>query len=1630
MKKFMLIAMVLFLAAFAFADVIIGTGTSAQYYPMSTYYNYYRSAAIYTAAEINASGTITNLQWYCGTANTSTTFPITIYMKHTTATTLPSDTWANISAGATSVYTGTIAINATGWFNFDITDFVYNGTDNLEILVESGSAAYVSPYVQWRYTTTATNLFTRVQADTTVPTSLTANTNRPNIKLVGITQVATALPNPAVLVFPTSGATVLQSTILSWNPGSTAGGALVDSYDVYFGTTASPAFIGNQTGTTYTPTLAANTTYYWKVVPRNNLGEAAGCPVWSFKTPSPTQVAESFEPTSFPPAGWANPGTWSRSTSYYKDGLASAYKYGSSSSQYILSTPKVTIDATSTLSLWSLCSSTTGTLQIVYSPDRTTWTQIGANITHAVTYTMYNTIVDLSSLAGNNYYLGIRTGLQAASFYIDAVIAPEITPEAPGAPVLSTPATAATNVSEYATLTWTAPTTGGVPTGYRLYVGTDNPPTTLVTNQNVLTYTLTTPLAYNTTYYWTVEAYNTAGTGAQATPFSFTTRANPTITTFPWTVNFGTVAADWPVLNWSQLAGLPGSTLIAGSSWVQDDFGNVVTTPANKAATLNIWSTSTKNWLITPPVAIPAGNYELDFDLAYTTYSGTVAPAAGAQADDKFAVYIADNPNMTGATLLREWNNTGSPYVYDNIPAAGSPQVITLNAYSGTKYIAFYGESTVAGGDNNVYVDNVVVRETPAAPIFTIAPTAWDFPQQIINTTATKQFSITNTGGGTLTVNTINISGTYFTLTTNPAPVSLNAGQTATFTVQYAPTATGNHSATVTINDSRAVTTVNLTGICYDPTISTFPYTVDFSTWMPTTWTQYNYLYGGTPVAGGTSWIQDDWLNVTTPVNKAAKINLYSTHNNWLVTAPINVPAGSYEIKFDMAWMVWNSLSTPVTAGNQSDDRVLLVMSSNPDMSSPTTLMEWNNTGSPNVLDNVPATGATYTVPLTGISGTKFFAFYGESTVDTAGDNDLMVDNFMVRETPVGMPEAVTLTSPADGATGINKEGFSLSWTPAVTGGTPTTYGVWMSMDEGTIYSDFYFETTNTSFNPVTEGAMTFNYEERWYWTIEAINASGSAVVEPAHWFQIEPAPMVISTFPYNENFDAALTLPTDWTVVDRDGAGTSWVGSATYSQTAPNSFKHAYSTAVADPGQNGWLITPAVAVPNGLNMVLSWYNYNAYPTYLVYNGVKVNTTNDPADPNWVELWSAASATQAWSNAVVNISAYGGQTVYFAWNYQGYDADDWYIDSVSIYELTVDTIPPVITHLPHLNTVRDDLSYTISADIADDATWNNPISAATMYYSTDEGATFTPVAMTLGTAPTYTAEIPAQALTTTVQYYITATDSESNTATSDTFSFVVDNPTWVRYHTSGTTYMGYTAYVFGPTVLFANPYYGTGTPVKLLGTEGSSYYATTANLHVYSYDGTTMTDLITPLAINFAAQTYQEIDLSSYNINITTPYFLIAFEDIPAGNYILFDGAYDYGTTYVKLEGSLYTLSNPGSWCIGANITNGVAAVSAPVANIANVAGQVVLSWDAVAGAGSYKIYGADDPYAVDPWTLVGATDVTSYTYTGIEGYKFFKVTADTATLAKSTAKKANLKSRFFNVRATNAPKNTRSLLK
>ncbi len=99
---------------------------------------------------------------------------------------------------------------------------------------------------------------------------------------------ATGVPTCIYYNFPANGATnQCRNAIISWS----ACDGVPNTFDVYFGTANPPSMApggSNRTGNFFNPgALAANTTYYWRIVPENSAfgsAVAANMPVYSFTT--------------------------------------------------------------------------------------------------------------------------------------------------------------------------------------------------------------------------------------------------------------------------------------------------------------------------------------------------------------------------------------------------------------------------------------------------------------------------------------------------------------------------------------------------------------------------------------------------------------------------------------------------------------------------------------------------------------------------------------------------------------------------------------------------------------------------------------------------------------------------------------------------------------------------------------------------------------------------------------------------------------------------------------------------------------------------------------------------------------------------------------------------------------------------------------------------------------------------------------------------------------------------------------------------------------------------------------------------------------------------------------------------
>ena len=128
-------------ACLAGGDIPIGEGTTTNsYLPQYSFYNYSYTQQIYTANEMGGANTLNSISFNASAVSTPNR-TLSIYLMPTTET-APS-TWLP-AANAQLVFSGAVNI-VQGWntFNFS-TPFVYDGVNNLAVIVVDGTGSYSS----------------------------------------------------------------------------------------------------------------------------------------------------------------------------------------------------------------------------------------------------------------------------------------------------------------------------------------------------------------------------------------------------------------------------------------------------------------------------------------------------------------------------------------------------------------------------------------------------------------------------------------------------------------------------------------------------------------------------------------------------------------------------------------------------------------------------------------------------------------------------------------------------------------------------------------------------------------------------------------------------------------------------------------------------------------------------------------------------------------------------------------------------------------------------------------------------------------------------------------------------------------------------------------------------------------------------------------------------------------------------------------------------------------------------------------------------------------------------------------------------------------------------------------------
>ncbi len=122
-------------------QVRVGYESNTGFFPIYSSANYSYSQSIILSSEIRATGTITHLRFYYNGNNLSNSNTWYIYLGHTNKTSFGSTADWIPASNMTLVYGNTFTNpGGAGWITLNITDWSYNGTDNLVVAVNETKA--------------------------------------------------------------------------------------------------------------------------------------------------------------------------------------------------------------------------------------------------------------------------------------------------------------------------------------------------------------------------------------------------------------------------------------------------------------------------------------------------------------------------------------------------------------------------------------------------------------------------------------------------------------------------------------------------------------------------------------------------------------------------------------------------------------------------------------------------------------------------------------------------------------------------------------------------------------------------------------------------------------------------------------------------------------------------------------------------------------------------------------------------------------------------------------------------------------------------------------------------------------------------------------------------------------------------------------------------------------------------------------------------------------------------------------------------------------------------------------------------------------------------------------------------
>jgi hypothetical protein len=256
---------------------------------------------------------------------------------------------------------------------------------------------------------------------------------------------------------------------------------------------------------------------------------------------------------------------------------------------------------------------------------------------------------------------------------------------------------------------------------------------------------------------------------------------------------------------------------ISGTGFSLSGLTVPVTLAANQSVTFKVSFAPKTAGAASGTLAIVSGAPGSPLNLAI---SGT-GLAPGSLTSTPGSASFGNVTDGTSKTVSLTFTNTGGQTVTVSSAAAsgsgfrftGPNLPVTLNAGQSTTFSAIFAPSAAGAASGTLTINSNAANATLSVPLsgagiatgqLSPNPSSFGFGNVQVGSSKSLSETLTNSGGTALTISAATARGSGFSLSGSTLPVTLNAGQSASFTVQFAPTTSGAASGSISITSTGA----------------------------------------------------------------------------------------------------------------------------------------------------------------------------------------------------------------------------------------------------------------------------------------------------------------------------------------------------------------------------------------------------------------------------------------------------------------------------------------------------------------------------------------------------------------------------------------------------------------------------------------------------------------------------------------------------------------------------------------------------------------------------------------------------------------------------------------------------------